>query len=716
MRFPKMQAGTPYRVSVPALNGGVNLKDAPNLVEDNQLTDVKNMWWKDQALRTRPGLYTDEDKIYSVSDNSQTVFGIKDLHGVPTFMFEHLGEADFYRTAVEIGNSGDSYWASIKNMFYSGLATRPWNDSAGVTSSDPVNALYIDLSGNSAIGNYLLDQIGYSPDGMVFFSNGDIYCTPQKYDLPFVDMAPYIYAPLVLVNGMGATGTSDAAITGTLFEGYNLLTPRFRCKYTTDGTGIYFFLPQKNLDDSEITITLTTVSGSDLVFTIPAGSSTSQTLSSMSARISRTAGYFWFNNSSGAMAYSSVGFSSNVEITVSKSSVCDFYKICEMTFYTWYGGDANGINGGSRIFVGGNRNYPNLVHWSDVNNVLYFPENNYAYIGDTDNAVTAFGKQSDMLVIFKERELYYATYMAGASYTAQDVIDGKVVDVAANSAQFPIAQISSHTGCDCPGTIQLCNNRLVWATSEGKVYVLATANQYNERNAYEISGMIRSDLLNIQKEKWTDACAGDYCNHYALLVDNHMYLFDYGASAFVNASAYSRDENLQKNICWYKWYVEIEGIQWIHFMARDTRGILIGEYTHNSSTYNVLFTLEGTADIVPSYDDNTHDFVYRNCHISAYFQTKLFDFGHPDRRKFIRRLHIGATDTQSKYISISYITESGEYKDAYWLGVYGDGKMREWAVTPSVNRARQFGIRAESDGNMAVDNMVLKYEMNGEVR
>ena len=44
MRIPKMSGGSHYRVTVPALDGGVNLKDAPNLVEDNQLTDVLNMW------------------------------------------------------------------------------------------------------------------------------------------------------------------------------------------------------------------------------------------------------------------------------------------------------------------------------------------------------------------------------------------------------------------------------------------------------------------------------------------------------------------------------------------------------------------------------------------------------------------------------------------------------------------------------------------------
>ena len=63
MRIPKMQASPQYRVTIPKLDGGVNLKDAPHLVEDNQLTNVCNMWWQDQALRTRPGLMTDAEKI-----------------------------------------------------------------------------------------------------------------------------------------------------------------------------------------------------------------------------------------------------------------------------------------------------------------------------------------------------------------------------------------------------------------------------------------------------------------------------------------------------------------------------------------------------------------------------------------------------------------------------------------------------------------------------
>ena len=71
MRIPKMQASPQYRVTIPKLDGGVNLKDAPHLVEDNQLTNVCNMWWQDQALRTRPGLKTETNSIYRIETNER---------------------------------------------------------------------------------------------------------------------------------------------------------------------------------------------------------------------------------------------------------------------------------------------------------------------------------------------------------------------------------------------------------------------------------------------------------------------------------------------------------------------------------------------------------------------------------------------------------------------------------------------------------------------
>ena len=79
MRIPKMQASPQYMVTIPKLDGGVNLKDAPHLVEDNQLTDICNMWWKDQALRTRPGLMTDAEKCVDIGERIGTDTGYYNL-------------------------------------------------------------------------------------------------------------------------------------------------------------------------------------------------------------------------------------------------------------------------------------------------------------------------------------------------------------------------------------------------------------------------------------------------------------------------------------------------------------------------------------------------------------------------------------------------------------------------------------------------------------
>lgn len=59
---------------------------------------------------------------------------------------------------------------------------------------------------------------------------------------------------------------------------------------------------------------------------------------------------------------------------------------------------------GTRLFLGSNteETNKNLVVWSDPDNPLYFPENNYFSVGENSSAVTGFGRQADMLVIFKE--------------------------------------------------------------------------------------------------------------------------------------------------------------------------------------------------------------------------------------------------------------------------------------------------------------------------
>ena len=724
MRIPKMSGGSQYRVTVPALDGGVNLKDAPNLVEDNQLTDVLNMWWKDQALRTRPGLTTDEGKCVDIGPR-----------------FELVGSADFPRIQRVADYFNYDFYQNGKRV-----ATIIDNESNEEESGGGVKDSAC-LKGCTETGEFIqLAQVPeeYSQgtvrqfawnDGewFAYTSRGNLYFHLLP-DYPLEQAEPY--HPLVAVNGKGYesdTLKGSFSFSGTMFEGFNSLintysSAAFKTMFTADGKATVFPLPVQSLSNNPgetVEICFTQNDGNTFIFQIAYDSDVSDESAVINsymtgsqgtparAHIDRDKGLLYFQTATGEAKFVAPDPSirNNLVVTAWVSNTGKFNP-CDMQFHMWFGGDTSGINGGTRLFMSGDASRGNLVCWSDANNPLYFPENNYAYIGESDQAVTAFGKQADMLVIFKEHEMFYATYQAGGDFTAQDVIDGKVVDVTAQMARFPVTQINPSIGCDCPQTIQLCNNRLVWATSEGKVYTLTDATPYSERNVRELSGMIESHLKAQGKEALQAATSGDFDGHYVLQVGDWLYLLDYNTSGFENNTSYL-GRNAEKHMPWSIWHIGLPGVEWKRFFSTEEKAVLIGEKEMNNTLYRIAYTLAGDTDALVEYDG---DVKITTRPILSRFQTKVFDFGQPERRKKIRRLHIGATDTAGDAISLSYVTEQGAREDALRLGAYGTGEMREWCVTPGVNRVRQFGIRAESKGAMAVDNMTLKYEVNGEVR
>lgn len=709
MRFPKLREGSQYRVTIPALCGGVNLNDAPNLVEDDQLTDVKNMWWKDQALRTRPGLAM--KSISKMPDGEQhDVFDLDVARRENSILPPTYGRIDLVGL-----KAGNEYVAHTDFIAYDGSVVYgdEYNTIIG-TGQLTCNLIYTN-------GSVYIEKYAYYPQFILFTSNGKIFMDYQaKDESGLKDITEEAYAPLVMVNGVPSPGTTYTA-SGTAFEGYNMLTGAFRMNFTSNGEGKIYHLPQKNLTKNAgetMVVEYTHTDGKTYTWTIPYNAADSGTNAidskNIYVHVDRALGYFYFAydmNTIYAMPESAVR--NNVCVKAWKTDFEKPRRILGMTLSTWFGGDRSGTNGGTRLFLSGNSSDPGLVHWSDINNPLYFPENNYAYIGDKSSQVTAFGKQQNILVIFKENEMFYAEYVAGTPYTAEDVIDGRVVDVTAYAATFPITPINSHVGCGCPGTVQLCNNHLVWAAGDGHIYTLASPNSYNQRNVQAISQMVEPLFTAFSYDDWKKARAVNYRGHYLLQVADKAFLFNYGDSGFVNSSSYYKSDAAQRNIAWYVWDITVNGVEWLYIMARENQMVLLG----HAGGYLVYYTLDDSRDfdeVNPRVEG--YEILADQVKIPCVFQTKVFDFGSPDRNKFIRRLHLGAADTADGFMSLAYITEDGVQEDICRIGAYGDGKMREWAMTPGVNRVRQFGIRAESDGNMAVDNMVLKYEVNGEVR
>ena len=375
MEFPKMTKNSRSQITVKGFDGGVNCSEAAWRVGDRQLTDALNLWWSKRALSTRPGIKALPDTFFSIAGKTAVSasggrIDLSTANGVRRKL------ARIYRRT-----SGGStlYDAVLSIVDYNGGEQRS-TIRAGMSAAECAGIMLAESGGGSWSGTVKNCSVAFIGQGGSAFG-GQILAEPALPDSPWVDIAAQAYIPLVMINGLGSETTESAKSPGTIYEGYNLLTSKFRAHFTTTGeSGRFFFLPVKQLDNSEVAVRYTEQDGSVYTYTILAGASASQTDSyGISVHVNRAGGYIYCMQTelNAVRWFPASGISNNLEVTASKTRSQGRDKICSMRICTWFGGDRSGYNGGTRLFVSGHPLYPNLVHWSDVNNPLYFPEGRY---------------------------------------------------------------------------------------------------------------------------------------------------------------------------------------------------------------------------------------------------------------------------------------------------------------------------------------------------
>lgn len=733
MQYPDMSKQPHRAVKVPALDGGVNYTDMPYAVQDNQLTECKNMWWHNGALRTRPGLEYKERTLEG--------FDIIGADGTPmTFnLAQPLSEWETVLINLDDNMDGTfEFYAAV----YTGDGTFKKLGTNGYGFLVPLT-LSADETGRLTV-LIVRDEEKYS----AFFSNGEVYLCGYLENTGLWVAANVRencpYAPLIMLNGKGTRDESGEPATS--YEGRNRLTGAFRCQFNTDGKSSEFYLPQtalthyagetihvslwvQNQDDKsdiyEMEFNLPPISEeSEVTYTYDKKGIDARYLGmrydttgavsidycELICMLDYKTGLLSFTcnqkTTDGNLLYSKdaplpqvIGMeTNNLEVTAWSTDMDTQRTVTAMTAATWFGGNRSGVEGGSRLFVAGNPSDKALVCWSDLNNPLYFPENNFAYVGDPSQAVTGFGKQEDRLIIFKEREIYSVEYVAG-NYTQEDLAAGRVVDVTAVSATFPVTPVHSTVGCDCPGTIRLVNNKLVWLCSNGHVYTLTSINQYSETNVRDISLLVQRELQKHTVEELKAAVAGEYMGYYLLAVGNRIYMMNAECGAFASVSYYSSKERAQRAIPWYVWEL-------------DTTWKVLGIVSNGES---LSIECTGGHIVVNGADDNGEP-------IPCSFTTKAFDFGQDDKRKAVTQLYLGATAASPLKMRLSYITDRFTAEDAAILEGEGDPEnmtaetYKVYRVTPNVHRVGLFGLRVDCDGAMAVTGLTIKYKNEGVTR
>ena len=612
--------------SVPHLNGGLNNTHDKTTIGDNQLQDCKNVWWHHGALRGRPGFKLNYEGTCNKAPVEVKVYKRGLITCVYSKYYDTITLTDRSSISFSDGNSGTTY-------VLSGTEDAPviieWGGKA---------LCYLNASIISA------DQ------------NGTTTATPT--------------APYVLLNGKPSL-TADN-LNGTTFVGYNRLTGAYKAKYTSDNAGAIYSLPAASSGD--ITATYTDEDGNAHTLTVPSGSTSSSNYITINiggtqknvflfTNTNRTIFYYGITGPSDPQILPSVGFSGNIDVTATKSSN-DYPTIGKCTISAWFGGTRNAINNGSRLFMAGNPDTPSTIYWSDVNDPLYFPENNYAVVGDGTEIITNLCQLGEYLVIFTEKSIYAMQYVSN-TVTAEDIENG--YDAAAIAAYFPISQIASPAGCDTK-TACLVNNRVVWMNTDGTAWCLTGLSQYDERFIRKIDEEVAMTVLS------SATAYSDGENYYCLN----------GRNIYVLVAEDWR------NYGWYKWELPDQ-----NYCSISSDGISMWNVVNNSGKV-YLYTPTQTDD----------DIEGGSVDVSGYFVTKSFTCGLPHMYKHWHKGYVCAGGEGTMNLAyngtpdLTTVTLAEVYPHKYFID--------ETAIS--------MAMKVSFTGAITVAEIVLKYSIYEEAR
>ncbi|MBQ0110530.1 MAG: hypothetical protein KBS41_01190 [Oscillospiraceae bacterium] len=455
MKYPIISKPDLKRATVYDLSGGLNLSKDPRLLATNEQSDMKNVWFVDGELKARPELSSADSlegyHFCGVVNDGQALF-IKEIYRSYEAVYD-FALVDTNGNAVELNT------LTVDNFH------RPDN-SAAVT---PKRCFAFCFNGEIYLAiafHHVNTDTFYK--GIFYRLCGDTFTQIQDDE---------IYAPLIVINSKGDSYSTLPASDNTVFspactfEGFNLLTDRVRVRCTTDGVSSAFKLPVQAQENQNIKVRIVASFNNGTLgeYTGEITPSSAATLGSSGIKCYLTSqNQIKFTNSSGtAMAPSCALASGNLEIEY--HAVLDEGREEELFYCSLYSafGASGGLDKGNRLFLSGSEKRPNKLFFSDTDNPLYFPENNYSMVGD--GSILALQKQNDMLVIMLNNAIYYATYV-GAQISASDIISGAVTDVTAAQAIFPLTLLDGDTGIWGKNCSMSVGGKVVFFGSDKAIY------------------------------------------------------------------------------------------------------------------------------------------------------------------------------------------------------------------------------------------------------
>lgn len=326
-------------------------------------------------------------------------------------------------------------------------------------------------------------------------------------------------------------------------------------------------------------------------------------------------------------------------------------QIFNSKVYETFGGANN-----SRLFLAGCGG--SMYYFSESFDISFFSESNYATLGNTEEDITCFGKQYNVLIAFKPREVYSIySYTHTSATTPIERFVGKET--------FKSQLVNSKIGCDAPHSIQLVNNLLTWFNSNEGICTLVSTNIQDERNVRIISRNIERTnnfgvmgILDLDDDPLTVQSV-DYNNRYFLVFPKRGFCFmwDYEISPYRFST--SGGETDPRTLSWFlfdHFYVK----QFVRFGKQLMYVCADKYYDENSEAddkmvdnpfSNKLVEMDNSFRDLDFDQDNSEDAIH------AYYMTPFLQFGSVEMLKNVRNIYVQTRGDTASVIEMYYYTE-----------------------------------------------------------
>lgn len=692
----------------PALNGGLNLRDAEINLRENESPEIINLWWNDGVLQSRPGQEWASASVTEDEESGESPVG----YAVTTepffdYIFLHVGDQLFYFRPGDDALS-DAEGLPRPRVLCTGV---PKNRGTFFQFSDWLfyknrGGFYqISKDSTAAFSVRSVDEDAYVPTILInanpAYGSGDLYqpenaLSPKKrvtYNAAVTSEKVTLTAAGMPAVSIGYTASNDN-LQGleSVYIGGNFIEPalyRFDAK-----TGVIIF---DSAPEQGAVISVTMQIGT-LTYRLPVDDIDSVDEVRVDGLLLDKDKDYSVDLSAGTVTFKEAPPVTNpptnntVEIVYSKADPVNFNAVMGCPYAAVYGSGQQLC-----IIAAGCSAQPNAVFWSGNSDVSldpsYWPVPFYNLVGNSQDPVTGFGKQYDQLIVFKRRSI-------GKLELSFEDIDGR------SSISLNYSGVNDKIGCDFPESVQLIQNNLVFATSgsaaEPGVYMIQSASAAYENNVVCVSGKVNGSVTRpgLAHDLLISRTANSYDDgrHYFLTVNDHVWVWDYSLSA-------------PSNPVWF-FFTDIYPVAW---------------FTYSGTTYHL-----SAAGRVTKLGSTLSDYGEP---IRKVYQFPVRSFGGYDRLKDVLTVILSVPADNPSDTALIYETDYETRSDRVKLQTSGydrlgerDLSVRDLSVPrhaavfrrrPMCRHVRHFTMRLENrtaDCDLAILSAEIQYRFLGRDR